>query len=75
MMLNFDSYQTISTRQKQEMEVENLNLKLENAELNNLSKLMQQDMYETLNTSKRWEMLSFQWKFKFNAMNFVMTEV
>lgn len=39
--------------QKQELEVDNLNLKLENAELNNLSKLMQENMYETLNTSKR----------------------
>lgn len=43
----------VFTPQKQEMEVENLNLKLENAELNNLSKLMLQNMYETLSTSKR----------------------
>lgn len=35
------------------MEVENLTLKSENAELNNLTKLMKANMYETLNTSKR----------------------
>lgn len=35
------------------MEVENLALKSENAELNNLSKLMQANMYETLSTSKK----------------------
>lgn len=39
--------------QKQDMEVENLNLKLENAELKNLAKLMEENMYETLSTSKR----------------------
>lgn len=39
---------------KQEMEAENLTLKSENAELNNLSKLMQANMFETLTTSKRY---------------------
>lgn len=39
--------------QKQELEVENLSLKSQNAELDNLAKLMQSNMYETLNTSKR----------------------
>lgn len=40
---------------KQELEVENLSLKSQNAELDNLAKLMQSNMYETLNTSKRME--------------------
>ncbi|KAG5670984.1 hypothetical protein PVAND_001210 [Polypedilum vanderplanki] len=40
---------------KQELEAENLNLKSENGELKNLTKLMQANMYETLNTSKRME--------------------
>lgn len=44
-----------SIKQKQELEVENLSLKSQNAELNNLTKLMQSNMYETLSTSKRWE--------------------
>lgn len=44
-----------SVKQKQELEVENLSLKSQNAELTNLTKLMQSNMYETLNTSKRWD--------------------
>lgn len=35
------------------MEVEHLSLKSSNAELNNLTKLMQANMYDTLSTSKR----------------------
>lgn len=40
-------------KQKQELEAENLTYKSENAELKNLTKLMQANMYETLNTNKK----------------------
>ncbi|KAL7025427.1 hypothetical protein ACKWTF_013471 [Chironomus riparius] len=40
---------------KQELEADNLTLKSETAELKNLTKLMQANMYETLSTSKRME--------------------
>jgi len=39
----------------QEMEIENLNLKSENAKIKNLSKIIQDDMFEKLNASKRRE--------------------
>lgn len=35
------------------MEIENLNLKTENAKIRNLSKIIQDDMFEKLNASKR----------------------
>ncbi|CAO1435112.1 unnamed protein product [Diamesa hyperborea] len=40
---------------KQELEEENKNLKTQNAELNNITKLMTANMHETLNTSKKME--------------------
>lgn len=54
---------------KQELEEENKNLKTQNAELNNITKLMTANMHETLNTSKKYVQFSSHLRFVFLTLN------